>query len=302
MANLRTGFSDLFFSEALPLLEDVIINQYADHPDLIPYIFNIKKSTRWGEQDTAITGFGAAVEKAENSAVTYDQNYQAYDKTYTHLTYALGLRTSKEMIDDDRFDIVTKGAKALAHSMFVTRQVIAAAHFNNGFSSAVGPDGKELFATDHPLVGGGTEQNELTTAADLSVTSLRQALVDINDTTDERGLPVFITPKYLLLPSELQFTGEELLKSTLRPDNAENAINAFKMKNLDWVMWQYLTDPDAWFIISDKNQHSLKFNDREPVNVSSDYDFDADASKTKIRCRFSSGWSEWRGVFGSPGI
>jgi len=302
MALLRNQFSDLFFATALPVLEETIMEKYKSKPDMIPMVFNVESSDKWGEQDTTISGLGLAVGKGENAPVTYDDVLQGYDKTYTHATYALALRVSKEMIDDDKWGVVKKATSALGRSMFNTRQIIAAAHFNNAFNAAFpGPDGLELCSLLHPLIGGGTEQNELTAAADLSVTSLRQAINDIEDTVDDRSLLINITPRYLLVPNELKWDCEELLKSSLRPDNANNAINAFQMQNLDYLVWNYLTDPDAWFILSDKSEHSLKWYDRESVNTSSDYDFDARASKTMIASRFSSGWSEFRGVFGSPG-
>jgi phage major head subunit gpT-like protein len=206
------------------------------------------------------------------------------------------------MIDDDKWGIIKKSGMALGRSMYNTRQIGGASTFNNGFDSTyAGPDGKELFATDHPLIGGGTEQNELTAAADLGVTSLRQAFNDMADTVDERGLDIQLTPKHLMVPDELLWDAEELLKSAQRPGTSNNEINAFQVKSVDYFVWHFLTDPDAWFLVSDKMDHNLKFYDREPVNVSSDYDFDADAAKTKIRARWSYGWSDWRGVFGSPG-
>ena len=302
MALLRAGYSDLFFSNALPVLEDIIMAQYGGKPDMIPMVYNVQSSDKWGEQSTTITGFNVAPRKNENAAVTYDDVMQGYDQTYTHLTYALAFRVSKEMIDDEKWGLIKKAAQSLGFSMFNTRQITAANTFNNAFDNAfTGPDGLELCSTVHPLIGGGTEQNELTAAADLSVTSLRQALNDLEDTVDERGLLVNVMPRYLLVPNELIWDAEELLKSSLRPDTANNPINAFQIKNLDYMVWNYLTDADAWFLVSDKPDHSLMFYEREPVNVSSDYDFEADASKTKIRCRFSVGWSDWRGVFGSPG-
>jgi phage major head subunit gpT-like protein len=267
MAILRTGFSDQFFSTALPLLEELIMEQYGNKPDMIPMIFNVESSDKWGEQDSTVTGFGIAPEKAENSPVKYDDVLQGYDTTYTHTTYALAFRTSREMVDDEKYGMIRKSATALGRSMFNTRQIQAAKDFNNAFTSATGPDGKELCATDHPLIGGGTASNELATPADLSVTSLRQALNDMEDTVDERGLLINVEPETLLVPNELIWDAEELLKSSLRPDTANNPVNAFQIKNLDYKMWNYLTDPDAWFLVANKMDHNMKFYEREPVNI-----------------------------------
>ncbi len=302
MALLRTGFSDQFFTTALPALEEIIMEKYGSKPDMIPQIFNMESSDKWGEQVSTISGLGLAVTKAENAEVTYDDIYQGYDTTFTHATYALAFRSSKEMIDDEKWGILKKASASLGRSMFNTRQILAANILNNAFATTTYADGQFLCVTTHPLaVGGGTEQNTLTTAADLSVTSLRQALIDIGDTTDDRGLLLNITPKFLIVPSELRYDAEELLKSSLRPDTDKNAINAFQMESLSYMAWYYLTDPDAWFILSDKDEHALTWYDREAVNTSSDYDFGADASKTKIRWRGSCGAGDWRGIYGTAG-
>jgi hypothetical protein len=302
MALLRGAFSDLFFGTALPVLEGVVMEKYNSKPDMLKMVYNVAGSDRWGEQDTTITGFGLVPTKANNENVTYDDIFQGFDTTYTHTTFALAFRSAKEFIDDERYGILVKASKALGRSMYNTRQIQGASTFNSAFDGTVtGMDGLELCSTAHTLVGGGTEQNELTTAADLSVTSLRSALDTLHDTTDDRGLILDIKARYLLVPNELAWDAEELLKSSLRPDTAENAINAFQMTNLDYMVWSYLTDPDAWFLLSEPEEHNLKWWEREAVNTSSDYDFEADASLTKIRNRFSFGWSDWRGVFGSPG-
>ena len=266
-------------------------------------IYDTESSDRAFEEEVMLVGFGNAQTKAEGAGVNFDNASEAYTARYTHETIALAFALTEEAMEDNLYDrLGARYTRALARSMAHTKQVKAAATLNNAFNSAFsGGDGKELCATDHPLIGGGTAQNELTTPADLSVTSLRQALNDMEDTVDERGLLINVVPEYLLVPNELIWDAEELLKSSLRPDTANNPINAFQVKNLDYMVWNYLTDADARFLVANKMDHNMKFYEREPVNVSSDYDFEADASKTKIRCRFSNGWSDWRGVFGSPG-
>jgi len=300
----RLSFSDQFFSEALPLLENITMEQYRSRPDMIPMIFNVGSSNQWGEQDSEVTGFGLIPQSSEGADVEYDDVYQGLSKTYTHLLFKGGYKITKESVDDGKFGMHKKLAVAHGRAMFNTRQIEAASVFNNGFDpSFTGPDLVELFATNHPLQGpdGGTYRNELSTSADLSLTSLRQALNDVQDLVDDRGLLIHITSKWLLIPHELRYDAQELLKSELRPGTANNDINAFQMDQLNWIQWNYLTDPDAWFLLPDKDEHSLRWIEREPVNISSDYDFDSSTSKTQIRNRFSYGWSSPRGPFGSPG-
>ena len=299
----RQSFTDLFFTTALPNLEDVAMEQFESKPDMIPMVFNMETSDKWGEQDTGVSGLGLVPTKAENANVSYDDVYQTYDKTYTHLTYALAVRYSKEMLDDEKWGLINKLTKALGRSMFNTRQIQAASIFNNAFTAGAfaGSDGAALCSTTHPLIAGGTASNNLSPSADLSVTSLREMCNQMEDVVDDRGLLVNIDPRYLLIPNELIWDAEELLKSALRPDNSSNAINAFQVKKVDYMVWNYLTDPDAFWLLSDKDEHALKFIDREAVNTSSDVDWDADAGKVKIRGRFSYGFSDWRGVQGSQG-
>src|SRR3990167_7827422 len=288
MIVLRSQFSDLFLSDMLPAIDELIFMKYKDKPDPIPVIFNMKSSDRSIEQSTGIVGFGSAREIQEGASVSYEDMVQGYDKTYTHLKYGLGFKVSDESVDDGEFDFIAKGSN----------------HFNRAFNSSYsGGDAKELCATDHPLIGGGTEQNELSTSADLAVASLRTALNDLEDMTDDNGLLLNIKPEVLLIPNELEFDAEELLKSSLRPDTAENALNAFlSIGKMRPVVWNYLTDNDAWFMLSSKDEHDLKWYDRKPMVVLHDRDFDSDANKVKISMRFSSGWNDFRGVFGSPGL
>lgn len=296
---LRVQFGDLFFTDALPALETVTMEKYQGYPDMIPQVFNVESSDKWGEQSTSITGFGLVPASNENAPVSYDDFYQGYDKTYTHTLYKLAYRISKEMIDDEKWGVIKKAAQALGRSMFNTRQILAAAVLNGGFADT-GPDGVSLFSNAHPLIGGGTTANTIT-AADLSVTSLRSAINTMADTVDDRGLLLNIMPKMLVIPNEVAWDAEEILKSSLKPDTANNAVNAFQRVSLDYMVWNYLTDADTWFLLAEKSEHSLKFYERESVNVSSDVDWEADASKTKIRNRFSVGYDEFRGAFGVPG-
>jgi len=297
---VRTQLGDLYLSDALPAIYEVIQNEYDQYPDLIPTLFNVESSGRSIEQSTMISGFGRMVETPEGQPVNTDIAYQRYNKTYTHLKYTLGYKVSREMIDDDQFGIVGKFSKSLAKSAFDTRQFLAADIFNQGFVTTfyTGGDGLAFFVTNHTLTSG-TSSNALTTPAALSVTSLRQALVDIAATVDERGLLINLTPKMLLVPPALQFDAQELLKSPDRPDTAARAINAFSMKNMDWTMWPYLTSGTAWFIGCDR--HDLTWFDRKEFAVDNFEDYSTHSLVIQGHMRLSRGWNDWRGWYGTAG-
>jgi len=263
-------------------------------------IFNMQSSTQRNEVDRTFSGLGAMVEKAEGEDVTFDSPIQGYEKTYTHTTYALGTRVTMEMLDDDLYRHILKVAKSLPESAVQAVETVCADVFNNGFTVTTGnADGKELFATDHPLLEGGTEQNELTTAADLSQTSLQTAIQDIIDTTNDRGMPNGLIAKRLIVPTANQWTARQLLNSAQTPENANNSVNPLRDENLQLTTWPYLTDTDSFFIIC--QSHELNFFWRMQPKLESETDFDSGDSKFKLTERFSVGHSDWRGAYGSPG-
>lgn len=299
---VRTQFGDLYLSDALPAIEEIIQNKFDLYNPVGPAIFKMKGSGRSIEQSTGVSGFGRFVETAEGSAYSSDIAYQRFDKTYTHLKYTLGFKVTEEMIEDDEYGIIEGYASALAKSAQDTREIHASSIFNEAFSATnfTGGDGLELCSTVHPLVAG-TEQNELTTSADLSVTSLRQALQDVADTTDERGLLINLRAQKLLVPNELEWDSIELLKSNMRPDTANNATNAFSSKNLEPMVWNYLTDADAWFLVCDKEQHDITWYDRKPFTTYSYEDESTGSMNTYGKMRYSFGFNSPWGIFGSPG-
>jgi len=250
-----------------------------------------------------LSGFANAPIKAEGTGVSFDNAQETFTARYTHETLALAFAITEEAIEDNLYDrLASRYTKALARSMANTKQVKAAKVLNNGFGTANGGDGKELLAADHPIVTG-TEQNELTTAADLNETSLEQALIDIAALTDERGLKIAAKGMKLIVPSALQFTAERLMKSTGRTGTADNDINAVKNMGMipqGYVVNHYLTDTDAWFIKTDV-PNGLKHFVRAPIKTAMEGDFDTGNVRYKARERYSFGWSDWRGVFGSPG-
>jgi hypothetical protein len=277
--------------------------EYKNYANEHAEIFDTENSDRAFEEEVMLSGFANAPIKAEGTGVTFDNAQETFTARYTHETLALAFAITEEAIEDNLYDrLASRYTKALARSMANTKQVKAAKVLNNGFGTANGGDGKELLAADHPIVTG-TEQNELTTAADLNETSLEQALIDIAALTDERGLKIAAKGMKLILPSALQFTAERLMKSTQRVGTADNDINAVVSMGMipqGYAVNHYLTDTDAWFIKTDV-PNGLKHFVRAPLKTAMEGDFTTGNVRYKARERYSFGFSDWRGIFGSPG-
>ena len=268
-------------------------------------IFDVESSDRAFEEEVMLAGFGNAETKPEGAGVNYDTAQEAWTARYNHETIALAFAITEEAVEDNLYDkLAGRYTKALARSMNNAKQIKGANVLNRGFNSSyTGGDGKELLATDHPTVTGGDFKNELTTAADLNETSLEQALVDLADMIDERGLKVAVKATKMLIPSELVFVAERLLQSQLRTGTADNDINAVKSSGMvpgGYVVNHYLTDSDAWFLKTDA-PNGLKVFERSPLKTSMEGDFDTGNMRYKARERYSFGWSDPRGIFGSPG-
>lgn len=292
---------DTFFDAALPVLEEILFSTMEQYPDIIPMIANMRQGSGWGTQTTEQSGVGPVVPIPEGSPVSYDDIVQGNSKTFTFNKFGLGVMITEEMIEDQKFDQVGDIYRGLGVSMHHTRQTSFMNNFNNGFS-VNGYDGVPLFSTSHPLVkAGGTENNRPATDADLSVTSLRQALTDIAGTLSHEGFKVFLRPKTLLVSNTNIYDAHELLKSDYKPGTANNDVNAFTMFGLSYASSEYLTDPDAWFLICDKNDHRLMWFDRKAPAVKSFEDFDAGVLKTKITARWDTGHASWYGLYGSSG-
>ena len=277
--------------------------EYKNYANEHAEIFDTENSDRAFEEEVMLSGFANAPIKAEGTGVSFDNAQETFTARYTHETLALAFAITEEAIEDNLYDrLASRYTKALARSMANTKQVKAAKELNNGFGTADGGDGKELLATDHPIVTG-TEQNELSTAADLNETSLEQALIDIAALTDERGLKIAAKGMKLIVPSALQFTAERLMKSTQRVGTADNEINAVVSKGMipqGYTVNHYLTDTDAWFIKTDV-PNGLKHFVRAPLKTAMEGDFTTGNVRYKARERYSFGFSDWRGIFGSPG-
>jgi len=272
-------------------------NQHAE-------IFDTETSDRAFEEEVMLSGFANAQIKPEGSGVTFDNAQETFTARYTHNTVALAFSITEEAIEDNLYDrLASRYTKALARSMANTKQVTAANVLNNAFSSSFpGGDGQPLLDQAHPTIAG-SFRNELQTAADLNETSLEQSLIDINAFTDERGLKIAARGVKLIIPSELQFTAERLMASQGRTGTANNDINAIKSMGMipqGYVVNNFLTDSDAFFIKTDV-PNGMKMFVRAAIKTSMEGDFDTGNVRYKARERYSFGWSDPRGLFGSPG-
>jgi len=291
--------------ELLPGLNALFGLEYAKYGEEHKEIYESETSERSFEEETKLSGFSAAPVKNEGSAIAYDNAQEAWTARYNHETIALGFSLTEEAIEDNLYDSLSaRYTKALARAMAYTKQVKAAAVLNNGFSStAVGGDGVSLFSASHPLVSGGTNSNVPSTPADLNETSLEAAVIQISLWTDERGLLIAAKPKKLIVPSALQFTATRLLETELRVSTADNDINALKNNGSipdGYAINHFLTDTNAWFLTTDV-PNGMKHFVRSPLVQSMDGDFDTGNVRYKSRERYSFGWSDPLGMYGSAG-
>ena len=269
-------------------------------------IFSIETSDRAFEEEVMLTGFGQAPVKTEGAGVQYDTALESFTARYTHETIAMAFALTEEAVEDNLYDRLSgRYTKAMARSMSFTKQVKAASVLNNGFTGGnyAGGDGVALFSTAHPTALSSNYANTPAVPADLNETSLEQALIDIAAFIDERGLKVALTGRKMIVPKELQFTAERLMKSTLRTGTADNDINAIKSMGMlpeGYAVNHYLTDVNAWFIITDA-PNGLKMFQRSPIKTAFEGDFDTGNVRYKARERYSFGWSDPRGAYGSPG-
>ena len=271
-------------------------NQHAE-------IYTTESSDRAFEEEVMLSGFAQAQVKPEGSGVVFDNAQETFTARYTHETVALAFSITEEAIEDNLYDrLASRYTKALARSMANTKQVKAVNPLINGFGSYTSGDGSALFATNHPTISG-TVSNTLTTAADLNETSLEQSLIDIAAMTDERGLKIAARGVKMIIPSELQFTAERLMKSQGRTGTADNDINAIVSMGMvpqGYRVNNFLTDTDAYYIITDV-PNGMKYFERAAIKTAMEGDFDTGNVRYKARERYSFGVSDFRGIFGVEG-
>jgi hypothetical protein len=298
--------------ELLPGLNALFGMEYARYGEEHKEIYETEKSERSFEEETKLAGFGAAPVKNEGSAIAFDNAQEAFTARYNHETIALGFSITEEAVEDNLYDSLSaRYTKSLARAMAYTKQVKAAAVINNGFSgSYLGGDGVSLFGVNsggsrvgHPLVNGGVNYNSPTTAVDLNETSLENAVIQIAAWTDERGLLIAAKPVKMVIPPALMFTAKRLLDTELRVSTADNDINAIKQMGAipgGYTVNHFLTDSNAWFLTTDV-PNGLKHFERSALTNSMDGDFDTGNVRYKARERYSFGWSDPLGMWGSAG-
>ena len=291
--------------ELLPGLNALFGMEYARYGEEHKEIYETETSERSFEEETKLSGFSAAPVKNEGSAIQYDNAQEAWTARYNHETIAMGFSITEEAVEDNLYDsLSSRYTKSLARAMAYTKQVKAAFVLNNAFTTTVTyGDGVSLGNTAHPLISGGTNSNRPTTAADLNETSLENAVIQIAGWTDERGLLIAAKPKKLVVPPNLMFVATRLLETELRVGTTDNDINALKNNGSipeGYCVNHYLTDTNAWFLLSDV-PNGLKHFVRTPLSNSMDGDFDTGNVRYKARERYSFGVSDPLGIFGSPG-
>jgi hypothetical protein len=291
--------------ELLPGLNALFGLEYARYGEEHKEIYETETSERSFEEETKLSGFSAAPVKNEGSAIAYDNGQEAWTARYNHETIALGFSLTEEAIEDNLYDSLSaRYTKALARAMSYTKQVKGAAVLNNGFDANYpGGDGVALFSASHPLVSGGTNSNIPTTPTDLNETSLENAVIQIAAWTDERGLLIAAKPRKLIVPPALQFVATRLLETELRVGTNDNDVNAIKNNGSipeGYTINHFLTDTNAWFLTTDV-PNGMKHFVRTPLQNSMDGDFDTGNVRYKARERYSFGWSDPLGMYGSQG-
>lgn len=305
MAVIITGS---FAKDLVPGVKAWYNTKYKEYPMEYLDIFEKNVSTRAFEEEVGITGFGLAQVKGEGDGVAYDDQGQGFVNRYTHVTYALGFIITREMYEDGiAVTISLRKASALAFSIRQTKEIVCANILNRAFAAAytmgTNSDGKELCADDHPNKSGGTWRNELAVASELNEVALEQACIDIAALKTDKGLTIAIRPKKLIIPPALEFDAYRILKSIGRVGTADNDINAIRASGKipeGVAVNHYLSDSDAWFLKTDCPD-GMKFMERRPDAFGEENDWDTENAKFKSSTRFSVGWSDARGIFGSPG-
>jgi hypothetical protein len=278
--------------------------KYNEHQEEYVHLFDMESSGRHYEEDVEVTGFGLAPVKAQGASAAYDTEVQGTISRYIHVAYALGYIVTKEELDDNLYEVVSRRrSQALAFSMRQTKENVAALVYNRAFNTSyTGGDGKALIVTDHPTLSG-SQANRPTVATDLSEAAIEDMITLVMQARNSRGLKISLMPKSLLVPVQLWWDANRILKSVQQAGTANNDPNVLKMTNAlpgGIQMNHYFTDADAWFIRTNAPRGMIGYN-RVPIQFTKDTDFDTENAKAKAYERYVFGWTDFRGIFGSPG-
>lgn len=298
MPAIRGNFQD----ELDPAVREVYFDRYAQEPQVMPEIFNVMTSDRDTERDSATTGFGKLQQTDELGALDYEDPVKMYRTDYSHLKYTKGFKVSQELVEDDQHNVISQMPKALAKSTVYTTEYWAASVLNNAFSTSYTSygDGLPLCSTAHLRADGGTAQsNASSTGITLTEANLETGRLALEKALNDKGEIVNFMADTLVVPIDLRKTAQILTDSSMRPGTANNDVNVYEGV-FKVIPWRYLTSTTAWFLM-DSSEQLLKFFWRVRPEFKSDFNFDADAALYKVRIRFSTGWSDWRGVWGSAG-
>lgn len=303
---LRSNYSDLVLENALPALEFIAEDEFQSFAPRYEMIFNVKEMRTAIAQSTQVSSLQPAGIVGEAETVPLQKIYQGYHKTYSAVKYGIMMASSQELIDDLEYDVMSSNPRKLTRAFMSTVEISAADVLNSGFSSA-GPDGLSLFSTSHPLLapGAGTSSNRLAVDSDLSMTSLKNMVTLMRAQVDTAGNKIMLNPKSLIVGPSNEFTAVELIKSVMLPDSSNASVNSLNSVSaqykIDPIIWDYLTDDDAWFLAADKIDHLLCFYWRKRPELATDFDFKTEVALTKLVGRFAVGYSDWRGIVGTPG-
>ena len=302
MAGIHT-VSDWPFATTLKCFDEYLFYQFMERPEVSEMIFRIRQSSQYQEDIVTAGGGTILPEKLEGQALEYDEFNEGFRKTFTHLDYGGANRITRNLLRDDLSGMMEQIAEEKARQARATRETLRSNHFNRAFNSTyTGPDGIELCATNHIREDGTRFANELTNVADLSMTSLEQAEIDFSDIRDGGSKRVMAQPRYLLVPKEQRFNAHRLLRSEKDPENDTNAVNPQIEVGLQPIVWNYLDDTDAWFLLTEKEDHRLIVFEREAPWTDYDWDFETKDYRFSLMFAESSGWAKPDGIFGSPGV
>ena len=290
------------FAELLwPGIAEIWGDVYNDYAPLYEKVYEMKKSDKRFEKEQGVTGFALVGVKTEGNSIPFSDPLQGYQKEYTESTYAMGVAISRELAEDEQYNYINSIPKKLARSLRQTEETLAWNTFNNGFSSSyLGADGVALFSSSHNLVGGGTYRNQLSTTSDLTQTTIEQMMQDISDLVDDQSLKINLRPRCLVVPTQVQFRARKIIESPYVTGSNDNDKNPIPGILSDLIVSPWLTDNDAWFIVTDCDD-GLTWYDRRAAEIIRDNEFDTQNLKIATTKRFSLGWTNPRGVFGTAG-